>query len=233
MKSVAVVALTQTAWRENVTAVAARALGWGVQNTSSIGRVATPVKDGDRDLFIESMNKVRNDGLNRYLLSPPDHTFIHHAGREVTGEFPERHSLVELAASEFRDQLPFIVLLRESDRIIARQERMSVRYDTGEPRFPATTWEKWRNELTDAVESLDSNRMMILDVDLPWDKQDELDGPPADVEVRNRAQWGRSAKLAQKIINQLFSLGTVGSSRPADNMDPEAERVLRAARMYI
>ncbi|WZU36037.1 hypothetical protein Rruber_05550 (plasmid) [Rhodococcus ruber] len=232
-RTVLVVALTQSPWRHHVAAIAARALGWGLVNSSSIERTATPPRERDRDDHIEEMNKLRNDGLARLLFDPPQDTFIHHVGRAVVGEYPEPHTLVRMIDDvEYRDRLPFVVLLTESDRVIARQTFKALRSDNGIPRFSAEQWTAWRDELRDAVEQLPPSHRLILPFDFPWEQRDDQDSPPDDPAELDRKMWHSNAILADKVLRTMYSLGGLNSNARPKRVDPEAERILQSIRPY-
>lgn len=227
--TILVLALTQSAWRANVAAIVGRALGWGVKNVSNDGRVHSLPRDIDRDVRYEALNVLRNEGLHRFLCEPPRRTVIHHVGHPPVGEILQRHALVEMIDSEFREDLPFVVLLSESDRVLKRQVHKSKRFDSKEPRFSRQEWTEWRNELRDSVESLSVRKHMIIQFDFPWERLDNVDSPPEDDVEFNRSMWFRSAKLANDVLNTVFSLGTVGQAN-RQLVDEGASRMIEAVR---
>lgn len=232
-RTVLVVALTQSPWIHHVAAIAARALGWGLTNSSSIERAATPPRERDRDDHIEVMNKLRNDGLARLLFDLPKDTFIYHVGRAVVGKHPEPHTLVRMIEDvEYRDRLPFVVLLTESDRVMARQTFKARRADNGEPRFSVEEWTTWRDELSKAVEQLPASHRLVLPFDFPWEKQDSQDSPPEDAGEIDRSMWRSTAITADKILRTMYSLGGLNSNARPNLVDPEAERLLHSIRPY-
>ncbi|WP_280476279.1 hypothetical protein [Nocardia asiatica] len=233
-KSIAFTATLQGAWCANVAAIVGRALGWGVENTSSVRRIATPVLDGDRDTFVDGMNKLRNDGLRSMLLTPPANTVLHHTGHPVLdtdGTQLEGHAVVDLLAAGY--EVPFLVVLRESDRMIEHQQYKVRRFADGTPRRPNTSWRAWRDELVDAVAPLErSRRAMIVELDFPWEPQDDIDSAPADETLANQLLWQRSTGASWKIIRRLLEWGGSGLRRLPTNLDPEAERLLSTQGLY-
>ncbi|WP_139813357.1 hypothetical protein [Prescottella equi] len=230
--TVLVLALTQSAWRETTAAIAARAMGWGLTNTSSIGRAVTPPQDPKPDDFIETVNKIRNDGLQKLLLEPPKDTFVHHVGRAVVGEHPEPHSLTSVINSDFRDRIPFVVLLSETDRVIARQSHKARQHANGKPRFSTEQWTAWRDELRKSVKELPATNRVILPFDFPWDQQDEHDTPPSDPTILNQEMWRSCAETAEKIIGTLRSLGSINRNARFRLVDDQAVRILDSVRPY-
>ncbi|MGY2033121.1 hypothetical protein [Nocardia gipuzkoensis] len=235
-KSIAVTGIAQGAWCPVFAAIVARALGWGLENTSSIGRSATPVLETDRDAYIDAMNKVRNDGLRQRLLDPPPSTVLHHTGYPVvdsSGQTIEGHVLVDMVAAGVPIELPFIVLLSESDRMIEYQEQKVRRFDTGTPKFPAATWREWRDELRSTVEPIErQGRAMIIDIDLPRNPPGDDNAAALDPAAENRLLWQRTARHASKTISRLLDWGAVGLKQLPSNVDPDAERILKSLSLY-
>ncbi|MBF6358241.1 hypothetical protein IU449_27470 [Nocardia higoensis] len=234
--SIVIVSTLQSAWCSNVAALVGRAIGWGVENASSVRRVAAPILDGDRDLFIARMNKLRNDGLRSKLLKPTECTVLHHTGHAVVdtnGELVEGHPVVDLLSADFDFDPPFLVVLRESDGMIANQDRVALRFKDASPRWPVDRWAAWRDELVDSVEPLvRQRRAMIVDLDYPWATPDSTSQAPEDAELSNQLLWQRTIKSAVKIVSRLLEWGGAGIKHPPTNLDPEAESLLKTEWRY-
>lgn len=237
-ESVLFVAVSQAAWCPNVAAVAARALGWGLENSASVGRAVAPILVPERDRYIEAVNKIKNDSLRSLLADCKIRTVVHHSGRGVVGddgEEIEQHALISMLNDEIlSERTPFVVLLSESDAMMRHQALKVRRFDTKESRFTADRWIAWRDELRTAVSGIEPlRRGVVLDVDFPigWDD----DGtPPDDVVHANRMQWQRTAGLAGKAIDRLMQWGAVGPKRGLlpNNLDPEAQKILKTLDRY-
>lgn len=234
--AVLVTAVTANAWAAIVAAIVGRAIGWGVEDASTAGWVSTPILDNDLYRYIDQMNKIRNDGVRSSLLAPPPTTVLHHVGRPVLdskGEVYENNALVDLIGAGLADQLPFVVLLTESDRMIAHQEHKVIRFDTGQPKYSTQEWTRWRDEVLSVVEILEQRRRaMVVHLDFPWEPQNEIDSPPDDVATANRLVWQRSAKVAWKIVERLLEWGAIGQKWLPRNIDQEAERILGSQSLY-
>lgn len=222
---VTITATLQASQCANIAALAGRSIGWGVENASSVRRVASPILDGDRDVFVARMNKLRNDGLRSKLLTPPKCTVVHHTGHAVVdaeGAPLEAHPVIDLLAADF--DLPFMVVLRESDEMIARQNHTAVRFRDQSPRWSTDRWTAWRDELVDAVEPLvRQRRAMIVDLEYAW----PVGQRPEDPYLSSQMLWQRNTRAAVKIVQRLLDWGGAGVKLPPTNLDPEAESLLR------
>ncbi|MGW5313844.1 hypothetical protein ACWEQ0_28615 [Nocardia thailandica] len=222
---VVVTATLQASQCANIAALAGRSIGWGVENASSVRRIASPILDGDRDVFVARMNKLRNDGLRSKLLTPPRSTVVHHTGHAVVddeGVKTEGHPVVDLLSNDY--DLPFLVVLRESDEMIDRQNHTALRFSDRTPRWPTETWANWRDELVTAVEPLvRQRRAMVVDLEYAW----PVGGRPDDPYLSSRLLWQRNTKSAVKIVKRLLDWGGSGIKLPPTNLDPEAESLLR------
>ncbi len=222
-ESIVVLSITQGAWADNVAALIAKTLGWGIRNSASVYLHASPIEVGPSDEFIETMNRYRNDGLSEVLRAPDKYrqTVTHHVGRpSIDG--PD-HPFVDAASDPyFLSRMPFIVLLSESDAAI-RQQALKVRQADGTPRFSEEQWMQWRDDLRHSVETLPAGRSIVVDVDLP-NGQSSTDGAES---VQSELLWQRTAKLADGLLDQLTSWG--GARRPNDDTtgDRDALKVLR------
>lgn len=230
-ESVAVVAISQGAWRENVAALLARSFGWGLENSVTKARFNAPVTTPDPDEHVERSNKLRNDGLRRLLRQPPNQTVIHHAGRDVMDSYDqvvEQHPVVEAASdSLIHDRLPFVVVLSESDRMIDYQERKVLKAD-GSPRYSQQQWRTWRDELRTAGDTLYRHGLgMVVPIDHAWDAENAgpNDTPPSDAYLSNQLHWKRSTILAKKIGVHLLKTGHAGTTA-MPNIDPQAAKML-------
>lgn len=234
-ESIAVVAISQGAWRENIAALLARSFGWGLENSVTKARFNAPVTTPDPDEHVERSNKLRNDGLRRLLRQPPNQTIVHHAGRDVMdseGRTVEQHPVVEAASdSLIHDRLPFVIVLSESNRMIDYQERKVLKAD-GTPRYTQQQWRTWRDELRAAGDTLYRHGLgMVVPIDHAWDlpkNPGDKDTPPSDAHLSNQLHWKRSTILAKKIGIQLLKTGHAGTTA-MPNIDPQAAKMLDLA----
>lgn len=222
-ESIVVLSITQGAWADNVAALIAKTLGWGLRNSSSVYLHASPIQVGPSDEFVETMNRYRNDGLSEVLKAPDKYrqTVTHHVGRPSPDG--SDHPFVEAASDPyFLSGMPFTVLLSESDAAI-RQQAVKVRKADGTPRFSEEQWMQWRDDLRHSVETLPSGRSVVVEVDLP-DEQTSTDGTET---VQSELLWRRTARLADGLLDQLTSWG--GARRPSEDTtgDRDALKVLR------
>jgi hypothetical protein len=235
VESVVIMATTQTVWCNIISAIVARNLGWGLENTATRGRATAPVEDRDRDLYIEESNRIRNEGLSRVLTKPPSTTVAHYNGRpgvEAT-DTREDHPLVAIANSENANKMPFVVVIRESDRVMRRQAQKVRRSDTGAPKFTEETWCGWRDDLVTSATALERTRRgMVVDFEFAWELQDEADSAPSDTAIYNSLMWKGCVEIAWKVLDRLREWGALRDQKQPRSRDAVTKKILDTRNPY-
>jgi len=210
---VLVVSSTVGAWGPAIASLIARSLGWSHTNTRNIARATEEIQPGSTSeerrawLTAESASQLRNILFERRS----DWSVTSHWGTAEFSEGGMRHPLVTAIASAkaSRDfpELPFIVLLRESDDLI--DEYGDAKYQDGQlaPDGRAERMRATRDRLYDSIlEGVPSSSRKKIDVP-------RLES--SDPVERAREGWMRSVRIAHQVI-ELLAPPPVGPIRYKD-----------------
>lgn len=195
-RGVAVVSIRLLANPGRLAAILARALGWELQHTSRLAHDIGQAPEIDAAESVRRANNYRNLAFEELLASPRELTVLAHAGTLGGGA---THAL-------FRSRpgvSPFIVLLSDSDRILAESLVRPVSQSGRLSGLSFHELQALRDSLRIHVERLaTTGDGMVIDCDLPWGPDER----PADDEETQR-RWQRSASQARQALQQILKLG--------------------------
>jgi DNA-binding Xre family transcriptional regulator len=197
--SIVVLALREISDRLALSALLARALGWGLTSTDRSGHSINSQVVGDPRAQAKQANLYANLVLGEFLTASPAHTVISHAGTPVVddaGRVVEDHALFDGDLTT----APFVVLLSESDTMLRRALSRPVNSRGDLSRFSLSQLTGWRDQLRDTVKRLQAEgRGVIVDVDPSWTRSPDLDGSR-----ESRLRWQASCAHGRFVLQELL-----------------------------
>ena len=200
---VVVLALRVHAYSLRISATVARALGWGFTSTARSSNRVAPGTVAEPRERARSGNRYANLALGEYLAAPLPATVLSHVGTPVTdddGTVLEPHALL---TADPRTG-PFVVVLHESDAMLAAGLQRPVNAQGGRSRLTLDQLRGWRDDLVARGTQLQAaGRGLVVPVPDGWVHAD-LDAAAEDV-----ARWRDHVRVARAIVLDLLHLSQI------------------------
>lgn len=208
-----VIASSTTAGPRTVAATIARALGWGLADSRAAARnIRARIDDWSGVNHRRWMRLESQRQLNALLFDDGAYRVISHFGFADPDSPHPLIAAIESFEAGFRDDLPFIVLLRESDAVLSSASRRSLQDDPNrthdDPRNIARhdAMASNRDALWRAVTRLPPERYHVEDVR-------DVDAAPGHPDWIHQSAR-RSASIAGRVLRRLHGPG--GALRVVD-----------------